>query len=218
MTPAELAAEAPRLFHVTMPGASESIRTHGLQCTTSLVQSSTLVPGRRQSLLTERRANEVLLTLQDGREVRLNDNLPLSVKALHTCLDNGWSPADWIAHLNQHVFFWPSEERLLSLLNARINRQREREVLVFDTASLVAAHAARTHLSPINSGATMRKAARRGATTFTPIAAHSLAQWRRLRGKRQPDELAEVVVLGDVPDAARHVIETRRYRGSQHQT
>lgn len=218
MTPAELAAEAPRLFHVTTPGAGESIRAHGLHCTASLVQSSTLAARQRQALLSERRASEVPLTLQDGRTARLNDHLPLGMKALQACLDDGWSPADWIAHLNQHVFFWPSEERLLSLLNARMNREREREVLVFDTLSLVSAHAARTHLSPINSGATTRKAARRGAATFTPIAAHSFAQWRRLRGKRQPDELAEIVVLGDVPDAARHLIEIRCYRGSLHET
>jgi hypothetical protein len=218
MTPAELAAEAPRLFHVTPPGAGESIRVQGLRCTKSLVHSSTLDAQRREALLSERRASEVPLPLTDGRTVRLNDQLPLGLKALQACLDDGWSAADWIAHLNQHVFFWPSEERLLSLLNARMNREREREVLVFDTLSLVSAHAVRTHLSPINSGATMRKAARRGAATFTPIAAHSFAQWRRLRGKRQPDDVAEVLVRGDVPDAARHLIDVRRYRGAERLT
>jgi hypothetical protein len=215
VTPADLALEAPRLFHVTTPGAAASILAHGLRCTTSLVQASTLPAEQRRALLTTRRAAEVPLTLQDGRSVRLNDNLPLSIKSLQTCLDDGWSPADWIAHLNQHVFFWPSEQRLLSLLGARMNREREREVLVFDTSSLVAAHLARVGLSPINSGASMRKAARRGAATFTPISADSFAQWRRLRGRSQPDDVAEVVVRGDVPDAALHLVEVRRYRGPQ---
>jgi hypothetical protein len=217
MTPAELAAEAPLLFHVTTPGAVASIRGHGLRCTASLVHASTLAADRRDALLTERRANEVLLSLQDGRTVRLNDNRPLGLRALQVCLDDGWSPSEWIAHLNQHVFFWPNERRLLSLLDARMNREREREVLVFDTLWLVAAHAGRTLLSPINSGATLRKAARRGAGTFTPIGASSFQQWRRLRGKRKPDDLAEVVVRGDVHDADAHLLEVRRYRGTARQ-
>jgi hypothetical protein len=215
MSPAELAREAPRLFHLTTPGASASILAHGLCCAASLVRDSTLAAERRRALLNERRAKEVPLTLQDGRSIRLNDNLPLSLKALQTCLHDGWSPADWIAHLNQHVFLWPSEKQLQKLLNARMNREREREVLVFDTSSLVAAHAERVCLSPINSGATVRNAPGRGAATFTPINAGAFAQWRRLRGMRSPDNIAEVVVRGDVQDAAQHLIELRRYRGTE---
>jgi hypothetical protein len=136
-------------------------------------------------------------------------------QALLACLDDRWSLSDWIAHLNRHVFFWPGEERLRTLLLARMNRERAREVLVFDTLSLVTTHADRTCLSPINSGATVRNAPRRGAATFAPIGACSWAQWRRLRGMRAPDDIAEVVVRGDVPDASRHLIEVRRYRGLQ---
>lgn len=215
MTPAELARQAPHLFHVTTPGAAESILAHGLRCTASLVNDSALAAEKRQTLLTGRRASEVPLTLRDGRAVHLNDNLPLSQKALLTCLDDGWSPADWIAHLNQHVFFWPSESRLSRLLQARMNRERDREVLVFDTLSLVTVHAGLVCLSPINSGATVRSAPRRGVATFTPIGACSFAQWRRLRGMRAPDDIAEVVVRGDVLDAARYLVEVRRYRNLQ---
>jgi hypothetical protein len=218
MTPAELARETPRLFHLTTPDVVDAIRAHGLQCSASLVASSTLSAREQAELLRQRRDGEVALNLRDGREVRLNDNLPLSMKALAACLDDGWQPGDWIEHLNRHVFFWPSETRLQSLLAARMNRERERAVLVFDTLPLVSAHAHRTHLSPINSGATLRRAARRGARTFTPIGALSLSQWRRLRGMRQADTVAEVVVSGDVADASAHLLEVRHYRGTRRLT
>jgi hypothetical protein len=211
VTPAELAREAPRLYHVTSPDAADAILRDGLLCTESLVHASTVGAAQREALLQQRRAAEVPLTLHDGRTVRLNDNLPLSMKALAVCLDDGWQPVQWLMHLNRHVFFWPSEKRLASLLHARMNRERERAVLVFDTQSLLSAHADRACLSPINSGAAMRRAARRGAGTFAPIGDHSFAQWRRLRGKR--DDIAEVVIRGDVPDAARHLVEVRRYCG-----
>jgi hypothetical protein len=213
VTPAALAREVPRLYHVTAPGVAAEVRAHGLLCSASLVRASTLSSRQQAALLQTRRDAEVPLTLSDGRTVHLNDQLPLSVKALTGCLDDGWQPQDWIAHLNAHVFFWPSEERLASLLAARMNRDREREVLVFDSASLVSAHAERVHLSPINSGATMRKAARRGRATFTPISACSFDEWRRLRARSAPDDVAEVLVRGDVPDARSHLVEVRRYRG-----
>lgn len=215
MTPADLARQAPRLFHVTTPGAEHSIRQRGLLCTASLLTSSALPAAQRAALLRRRRAAEAALPLQDGGAARLNDQLPLGLKSLQACLDDGWQVEDWIEHLNRHVFFWPSEERLAALLGARMNRGREREVLVFDTLSLVSAHAERTHLSPINSGATLRRAARRGPATFTPVGAHSFDAWRRLRGRRAPDDIAEVLVRGDVPDAARHLREVRRYRATE---
>jgi len=128
--------------------------------------------------------------------------------ALEKCLDDGLKPADWLALLNRRVFFWCDEEGLARLLGARANRTRTLEVLVADTLSLAQAHAERIELSPINMGATLRRPARRGMETFTPLLALPYATWVRKRGGR--DRILEVTVVDGIPDIARHVVEVRR--------
>ena len=116
-------------------------------------------------------------------------------------------PADWLRLLNARVFFWADTDGLARLLGARINRARPREVLGFDTLGLARAHAERMELCPINSGSTIRKPARRGLATFTPLLAMEYAQWRRQRGGR--DRILEVVVRGGVPDISRYLVSVR---------
>jgi hypothetical protein len=141
----------------------------------------------------------------------INDNLPLSEKALENCLDDGLTPRDWLRILNARVFFWADKEGLNRLLGARLNRSRSREVIVVDTLSLAQAHAERIDLCPINSGATLRKATRRGLNTFTPMMRHSFTDWSKLRGRR--DQILEVTVQDHVLDMANHVLEVLRTDG-----
>lgn len=98
-------------------------------------------------------------------------------------------------------------ERLARLLGARTNRDRPREVIVFDTRSLVGAHAEHTRLSPINGGSTIRKPARRGLGTYTPLLDHDHRTWRALRGGH--DTIAEVAIEHAIADAAEHIVEVR---------
>jgi len=207
VTPEELAAIKPRLFHVTTPGAWDRIATQGLLSTAALLALHEVDAERREALTTRRRPSEVAVPHPVHGMAVLNDNLPLSERALEGCLDDGLSPADWLRMLNQRVFFWADEAGLQRLLGARMNRSRVREVLVFDTLSLARAVAERMELSPINSGATIRKPARRGLSTFTPLNAMDYATWRRGRGGR--DSIVEVVVREGVPDIAQHLIERR---------
>jgi hypothetical protein len=164
--------------------------------------------GRRTALTERRRPAEVALDHPRHGRVVLNDNLPLSEAALAGCLDDRLQPRDWLAMLNARVFFWADESGLMRLLAARMNRGRAREVLVVDTLGLATAHAARMEICPINSGSTIRRPARRGLATFTPLGAMGYAEWRRRRGGR--DRILEVTVVGGVPDIARHVIERRK--------
>lgn len=207
MTPEELAHQHPRLYHVTEPGAWDSIKQKGLLSTTRLLDLFEVT--HRSLLETKRRAQAIPLEHPQHGQVILNDNLPLSEAALAKCLDDGLTPADWLSMLNQRVFFWASEEGLLRLLAARLNRQRVREVLVINTLSLAKNYAPVMELCPINSGATLRKPARRGLNTFTPLLSHSFQEWRKLRGKR--DQILEIVVLYQVPDIAEHVVDILRY-------
>ena len=162
----------------------------------------------RAALETAPRPDGVVLRHPVQGQATLTDNLPLSVAALAGCLDDGISPPDWLRLLNRRVFFWADEAGLQRLLKARLNRGRARTVLVLDTLGLVGDCAERVELSAINSGATMRRPARRGLATYTPLAtAPSLGAWRRLRGGR--DDVREVTVLDGVHDVERYVIEVR---------
>lgn len=212
MTPQELAALHPRLFHVTAPGAWASIARHGLLPAASLLEMLEVPAARHDALTRRRRPSEVAIDHPRHGRVVLNDNLPLSEAALAACLDDGLRPADWLAMLNARVFFWADEAGLARLLAARMNRGRARLVLVVDTLGLAAQHAARMEVCPINSGSTIRRAARRGLATFTPLGAMGYAEWRRRRGRQ--DRVLEVTVVGGVPDIARHVIERRETGGA----
>jgi hypothetical protein len=90
------------------------------------------------------------------------------------------------------VFFWIDPERL--------NRQRAacgprpQVVLTVSTERLLARHAERAAVSPINSGNARRAPAKRSAASFVPY-----LQWRR------EGWAAEAAALGTAPRSRRHV-------------
>ena len=209
MTPEDLAARHPRLYHVTEPGAAESVARHGLL-------SASRIAALMGMPLTARRPAEVPLTHPDHGTMILNDQSPLSEAKLAACLDDGLTPAQWIAMLNERVFFWPDEKAMQALLTARANRARGRDVLVFDTLGIARAHGARMALSPFNSGSTLRKPVRRGRATYTPLGAVGYREWRGLRRasgiKKSLDSLREVTVMDAVPDARDHLHDVIEHR------
>lgn len=211
MTPKELAARHPRLFHLTVPEALPGIRARGLLPTSALLELYGVGGAARVALETRRRPESVVLNAPGLGAAVVTDNLPLSEKALVGCLDDGLSPADWMRMLNARVFFWPDEASVAGLLAARANRGKRKAIVVFDTLSIARAHMARIELSPINSGATIRKAARRGLTTFTPAAQVSYEAWRKMRGGR--DSVRELTIVGGVPDASAHIVDVREAIG-----
>lgn len=90
------------------------------------------------------------------------------------------------------------------MLGARANRGRSCEALEIDTLSLARTHGSRIEVSPINSGATFRRVAKRGLSTLTPLAIAPYEEWQRLGGHR--DKVLEVIVRGGVPDIAQHLV------------
>ena len=116
--------------------------------------------------------------------------------ALARCLDDGLTPDDWLSMLSARVLFWANEAGLDRRLPARANLGRAVTVLVVDTLALAHACAGQIELSAINSGATIRRPARRGLSTFTPMLRHSFAEWSRLWSRR--DTVLEVTVVGGV--------------------
>ena len=204
----ELARLHPYLFHVTTPGAWASIRQHGLLSTQRLLELFDVEVDLQHQLQTSRRATAVSLHHEQYGDVVLNDNLPLTEKALSHCLDDGLTPGQWLTMLNERVFFWPDEAGLASMINAKMNRNRTREVLVVETAKLTSAIAERMELCPINSGSTIRKPARRGLSTFTPLGKHTYRDWQTLRGRR--DRIREVIVRDSIDEIENYVVDVRQ--------
>jgi uncharacterized protein DUF7002 len=106
---------------------------------------------------------------------------------------------EWCELLNSQVFFWPSEERLEGLLCARAYRDYEHDVITVCTRDLLKAHGARVRLSRLNSGSTLYpNAPERGLDTF-----------RRIEDF-DGSAVAEVAVIGGVPDVAQHALAVER--------
>lgn len=78
-------------------------------------------------------------------------------------------------------------------------------MLVIDTHALAAAYYKKTHICPINSGSTIRKPARRGIETFTPLGEMPYKAWQKKRGKQ--DRILEVTVLDHIPDIKKYTID-----------
>jgi hypothetical protein len=213
MTPEELAKRHPRLYHVTQDGGWQGIKRHGLLSTNCLLELFEVAEPERRKIGIERRPKLISLFHPIYGKATINDNVPLLGRALERCLDDGLTPSDWMEILNARVFFWADFKKLQSLLQARLNRDRPLEVLTIDTLSLARAYAKKIDLSPINTGSAIRKAARRGKNTFTPMLKYSYLEWSRLRGGR--DTIQEVTVLDGVEDIASHTIDVVKTVGAK---
>ena len=207
MTPAEIAQRFPRLYHVTRPGSMATIKRHGLLSTLAALERFGVAAEAAERLTRHRRSASVSIEHPEHGKITISDNLPLSEVALEKCLDDDLKPGDWLHLLNGRVFFWADEKGLERLLSARAARGQPREVLVFDTERLAREHLATLAFSPINSGATIRKPAWRGRSTFTYVADRSYDEWRRLRGRL--DQVLEITVDWAVPHAAEFVVDVR---------
>lgn len=205
MTPDDLAALHPRLYHLAAPDALEGVVRHGLLPTSRLLDLFGTPDDQRDAIEGRRRPSSVTLSHPTHGSAVITDNIPLSEIALAGCLDDDLTSADWLRMLNRRVFFWPDEKSLAGLLGARANAGVAKRVLVFDTLGLARRYAEAVELAAFNTGNTRRRPVRRGLSTFTPLLRHSYSDWRRLRGR--VDIIREVTVVGGVPDAADHLID-----------
>jgi hypothetical protein len=118
----------------------------------------------------------------------------------------GMDVSEYYWALNHRVFFFLDEPPLLKLRNAPPYRDRAHEMLVLDTAALLARYGHIVELSPYNSGAVHPGAkVQRGPRPFLPIGEYPRDE---RRDKRPP--IAELTVPGGVQDVSSLLIERRR--------
>jgi hypothetical protein len=135
----------------------------------------------------------------------------MSDDGLSRALLDGLTPEQWYRDLNSRVFFWLTEDRLNTLLNARAYRGKRHTVLTVDTKLLLDLHADQTSLSPINSGCTKPFPHPRGSSTFLRLPQYPFAEWKKKRPLK--DAIVELAVDYAVPDVRDMVIEIKESGG-----
>jgi hypothetical protein len=214
MQPNELVARYPRLYHMAEDGSWESIRRHGLLSTKGLLNLFEIKGAERDRLYSTHRPECVTIKHQEYGTAVIRDQKPMDDKGLVRALGGVMHPRQWYELLNDRVFFWLTERRLESLLNARAYRDRSHTVLTVETALLVHRHAHRINLSPINSGCTKPMPHPRGPSTFTPLANYPLDMWIRKRGASN-DPVVELAVDYGVPDIPDLTIKVEQRKGTE---
>jgi hypothetical protein len=106
----------------------------------------------------------------------------MNASALAKCLTD-FTPQEWCKSLNGRVFLWPTRQRVIRHIGAKLATGTKRIVLAFDTQSLFEVlDVDLFELSPINSGNTMRKAVSRGSSTFRRFRDYPFNERRKSKG------------------------------------
>jgi hypothetical protein len=196
MTKEEFVVHYPMLYHMAQADTWQSIRTLGLLSTSALLDLCGSGGEERHRIESLHRPKSVPLACGQYGAILIRDQKPMSDVALHKCLTNGMTPAEWYAILNRKVFFWVTERRLNKMLGAYSGHKHI--VLVLDSSKLLNRPALSVALSPINSGSARRKAAPRGRETFCSLQDYPFDERRRRRGSG--NAVAELAVDWSVPD------------------
>lgn len=212
----ELLKDCPRLYHMAEKDSWASIREHGLLSTTALLDHYNVKGDERVAIEASHRPSSISISKSGLPGAVVRDQIPMSDNGLKRALRDELTPQDWYKILNARVFFWMTEDRLGRLLNAKSYREKEQDVLVLDSRSLVAAHREKITLCPINSGNTKPYPWPRGTDTFQRIDAYPYSHWRKKR--KAGERVVELCVDHGVADIVDHTLEVRRMLGSEIQS
>jgi len=197
------------LYHLAQVENWPSIERNGLLSTHALLDLAGLSGIERKRIECQHRAERVVLP----DEIVISDQKPMPPTALRRCLYNT-TPEQWYALLNSKVFFWLDRERLSCL--RRVYRTLPQIVMSIDTERLLARHAERITLTPINTGNARRQPALRGPQTFVPYTVWVESGWasetEALHTRQRPrsHKPAELTVAYAVPDIMDFVVDVQR--------
>jgi uncharacterized protein DUF7002 len=204
VTPDELAAFYPYLYHMAEPGTWESICRHGLLSTSSLLTLFEFDGEARRPYEERKREESVEINHPCHGRAVLRDQKPIIESKLKFALQD-CTLTDWYKLLNSRVFFWLSIDRLNTLLSARQYRGKPHTILTLETLPLALDYEASITLSPMNSGNTLPVAHPRGLATFRRMKDYPFAE----RLKYGPYyTVVELAVEGGVPDVCKYVVRS----------
>lgn len=211
VTPEEVADQYPVLYHMAAPGSWPLIAKYGLHCTSSLLDLFGIEGEERRKIEEMHRPESVVITHPERGAACVRDQKPMDDRGLERALDEVMTPRDWYRILNAKAFFWVREERLRVMMSARAYRDQAKTVLYVATVDLLARHADRVLLAPMNTGCTKPWPHPRGPKTFAPIAEYPYDERRRKKGA---DAIVELAVEGCVPDIEELVIKVEEVQPS----
>jgi hypothetical protein len=207
--PEHLSRLHPTLYHMAEDGTWPSIRDKGLLSTQAIVDLYRPDDATRAQILSAVRRRKITLTSAGLGPVTIRDQLP--AKFLEACMTEGARPAEFLHALNSRVFFWLTEKRLKTLLNAKHYRLLKHTVLHVDTAALVQAYPDRVQLAPYNTGSMhVPGAPKRGPDIFSNLADYPYDEWTAKRGKTG-DAIVELTVHYAVPDISSFVTKVETW-------
>ena len=111
MTPEQLVARHPKLFHMSESGSWQSIQQHGLLSTTALLDLFGVEGQERSRIETKWRGRGVSIQHPDYGIAVIRDQGPMPPHTLAPLLD-GLTPADWYELINRKSFFWLAERKV----------------------------------------------------------------------------------------------------------
>ena len=208
MVPSDLSANYPVLYHIVWGGSWPSIRENGLLSSKALLRlygkSDSEIAGLTQS----RRPHRVEIECSGRPRAVLRDQKPLTDAGLRSALSGSAEPWQWYDRINCMVFFWPTKERLKTMISASVYERVDHDVLVIDTKKLVDLEAPNIRLSRMNSGSTKPFAHRRDMGLFKRIEDYPFEFRRKRYGTAKA--VAEVCVLDRVENIREAVLEVKR--------
>lgn len=159
--------ERPYLYHLTSEkNATNIIKEKKLYSANTLIDMSG--NSSHQQLKTTKRLTHQQIKIKDD-VFSLRDQRPISEKSLAKCLTDNWTVSDFLHHLNDRVFMWPTLERLWRHFN---RYEQEKPVIFrFSTREIIDSNP-HVKFCRLNSGATRAnsylggKPPERGKDTF----------------------------------------------------
>lgn len=208
----ELSARYPRLYHMAEADTWGSIRRYGLMSTSALLDFFEIRGTERETIESRHRPDLVKIEHPRYGTAVIRDQKPMTDAGLTKALRD-MTPRQWYENLNQYVFFWLTEKRLSTLLNARPYRAQKHCVLTVDTALLLEQYADQVRLTALNSGNTKPFPHPRDSSTFLPLEKYPYQE--RLKKGTKDNAVVEFAVKSSVPNIADFVIKVDHMIGNK---
>lgn len=188
----------------------DHISHYGLLSTSAILDLHSVEGAHRYPFESANRPNMMEVTAPNVPSMILRDQKPMTDARLEQSLNGTMSPRQWYELLNRKVFFWATQERLHTLLNARFYRGVEHDVLEIDSRSLIENYQDRIELCHMNSGNTFPMPHPRDRSIF-----QSINNYPTKPNGNPVKEVAEVTIEYSVPDIREHVSAVHRMRGAE---